>query len=212
MNPKVDEYLNKAKKWTDEMAALRTLALDCGLTEDFKWNQPCYTLNNANVVMIGSFKDACVLSFIKGTLLKDLNKILGQPGSETQSWRWLKCTSVEGIKAIESTIKDYIYEAIEIEKAGLKVVLQNITAFTIPDELKAKFDVNSTFKNAFYGLTPGRQRAYAMFFSAAKQSKSREARIEKFIPRILDGKGMNDCTCGMSKKMPQCDGSHKYIA
>ncbi|MFV8466244.1 DUF1801 domain-containing protein [Flavobacterium sp. LB1P62] len=211
MNPKVDDFINNAKKWQAEIEQLRLLLLDCGLTEEFKWRTPCYCFQGNNVVIIGSFKEYCALSFFKGTLLQDSNGLLSKPGENSQAMRFLKFTNLAEIIEQKSIIKTYIYEAIEIEKAGLKVNFKSNTELELVAELQNTLAKNPDLKTAFQALTPGRQRAYNLYFSAAKQSKTRETRIENYIPRILDGKGINDCICGMSKKMPSCDGSHKYI-
>ncbi|MFV8370259.1 YdeI/OmpD-associated family protein [Flavobacterium sp. LB2R40] len=211
MNSKVDDFINNAKKWQPEIEQLRLLLLDCGLTEEFKWRKPCYCFQAHNVVIIGSFKESCALSFFKGTLLQDSNGFLCKPGENSQAMRFFKFTHLEEIIAQQSIIKAYIYEAIEIEKAGLKVNFKSNTELELVAELQNTLAKNPDLKTAFKALTPGRQRAYNLYFSAAKQSKTRETRIENYIPRILGGKGINDCTCGLSKKMPSCDGSHKYI-
>jgi uncharacterized protein YdeI (YjbR/CyaY-like superfamily) len=211
MNPKVDDFINNAQKWQPEIKQLRILLLDCGLTEEFKWRNPCYTFQGNNVVIIGSFKEYCTLSFFKGTLLQDSNGILSKPGENSQAVRFFKFTNVEQIIEQQSIIKAYIYEAIEIEKAGLKVIFKSNTELELEAELQIALDKNPALKTAFQALTPGRQRAYNLYFSEAKQSKTRETRIEKYTQRILNGKGINDCICGLSKKMPNCDGSHKYI-
>lgn len=210
MNPEVDQYISKVKKWQEEIEKLRAIVLDCQLTEELKWRVPCYTYKNGNVVLINSFKDFCALGFFKGTLLSDTNNVLIKQGENTQSARIIRFTSVNEIIEIEAIIKTYIYEAIEVEKAGLKVETNN-KELEFPEELLTKFNENPEFKTAFEALTPGRQRAYNLFFSDSKQSKTREARIEKYTQRILNGKGINDCICGLSKKMPGCDGSHKLI-
>ncbi|MGZ9734005.1 DUF1801 domain-containing protein [Flavobacterium sp. GNP002] len=211
MNPKVDEFISSATKWQPEIKQLRLLLLDCGLTEEFKWRMPCYCFQGNNVVLIGSFKEFCTLSFFKGILLQDSNGILSKPGENSQSMRFFKFTNPEEITENQSIIKAYIYEAIEIEKAGLKVIFKSTTELELVEELQIAFDKNPDLKTAFNALTPGRQRAYNLHFSEAKQSKTRGTRIEKYTQRILNGKGINDCICGMSKKMPSCDGSHKYI-
>lgn len=192
------------------MEKLRAILLDCQLHEELKWRSPCYTFQGSNVAMLGGFKEYCALSFIKGVLLQDANDLLVAPGENSQSVRLVKITSVEQIEKLESVLKSYIYEAIEVEKAGLKVDLKKSTEFEIPEELQTKFDEQPDFKNAFYALTTGRQRGYVLNFSAPKQSGTRTTRIEKNIPRIVDGFGIHDCTCGHSKRHPTCDGSHKY--
>lgn len=211
MNPKVDEYLDRLKNWQEELEMLRTILLDCMLTEEIKWRVPCYTFNQKNVIILANFKDYCAISFLKGTLLKDSENILVSPGENSQSVKYLKFTSSQEIQKLVPIIKAYVYEAIEVEKAGLKVDLKKNTDLDLVEELKDKMNQDATFQKAFNTLTPGRQRAYNIFISAAKQPKTRIARIDKYEERILNGKGMNDCICGLSKKMPNCDGSHKYI-
>jgi uncharacterized protein YdeI (YjbR/CyaY-like superfamily) len=211
INPKIDEFLSNATQWREEMEHLRMMLLDCQLTEELKWRQPCYTFQENNIIIIGAYKDGCVLSFLKGALLSDPNGILAKPGENTQSARVARFTSVREIIELEPVLKAYILEAIEVEKSGLKVEYKKNTELDFSEELQQKLNENDDFKTAFEALTPGRQRAYNMHFSEAKQSKTREARIEKYIPQILSGKGINDCTCGLSKKMPYCDGSHKYV-
>jgi uncharacterized protein YdeI (YjbR/CyaY-like superfamily) len=191
-NPAVDGYIRKNKQWQQELSKLRKIILDSGLTEDVKWRVPVYTLDNKNVVFLGSFKDNCVISFIKGALLKDPKKILVAPGENTQSARVVRFTNIEQIAKLEPTLKAYIQEAIKAEKAGLKVRFKKVSEFTIPEELQAKFDAKPALKTAFAALTPGRQRAYILHFSAAKQSTTRAARVEKCMPRILAGKGLDD--------------------
>ncbi|WP_417393368.1 DUF1801 domain-containing protein [Gimesia sp.] len=210
MNPDVDEYLSKARQWQEELVTLRAIVLDTPLTEEWKWRAPCYTFQKKNVALIGAFKDNCVLSFFKGALLKDDLDILTKPGENTQAARVVRFTSLQEIIELEPVLKAYIAEAIEVEKAGLKVDTK-IEAEPIPAEFQKKLDESPALQTAFEALTPGRQRGYLMHFSAAKQSKTREARVEKYIPQILDGKGIHDCTCGLSQKLPACDGSHKSI-
>ena len=212
MNPNVDAFISDAKKWQAEIEHLRQLLLDCGLTEEFKWRAPCYCFQGNNVVLIGCFKEYCTLSFFKGTLLQDNNRFLSKPGENSQAMRFFKFTNVQEIQELNSVIKNYIYEAIEIEKAGLKVIFKSNTELELVEEFQNVLDKNPALKKAFEALTPGRQRAYNLYFSAPKQSKTRQSRIENYIPRILNGKGINDCVCGMSKKMPSCDGSHKHIS
>jgi uncharacterized protein YdeI (YjbR/CyaY-like superfamily) len=195
MNPKVDAYLGKAKKWPDEMRKLRTLVLDCGLTEDFKWGQPCYTFDKGIVLLISAFKDYCALALFRGALLKDPKGMLVAPGENSQSMRQIRFTGVEQIVEREAVLKSYIEEAIANEKAGLKI--QKNTEVAIPGEFQNKLEQNPALKAAFEALTPGRRRAYAMHFSQPKQSATREARIEKCTPQILAGKGLNeDCRSG----------------
>jgi uncharacterized protein YdeI (YjbR/CyaY-like superfamily) len=166
---------------------------------------------DANIISLTPLKESCAIVFFKGALLKDPSNILIKPGEHTQSGRWIKFTSLNQIKELEKILKAYIHEAIEVEKSGLKVIVESNTAPELPAELQKMLKANKKFSTAFYSLTPGRQRGYAMFFSAPKQSSTRTTRVEKYMERIMDGKGLNDCTCGLSKRMPACDGSHKYI-
>ncbi|MET3687608.1 uncharacterized protein YdeI (YjbR/CyaY-like superfamily) [Priestia megaterium] len=192
MNPKVDEFLTKAKKWKEEYETLRKIVLDCELTEDFKWMNPCYTFEKKNIVLMHGFKEYCALLFPKGSLLQDSHGILIQQTENIQGARQIRFTNVQEIAEKEAVLKAYIYEAIEVEKAGLKVQVKKPEELIIPDELQHKFDEIPALKDAFTTLTPGRQRAYILYFSAAKQSKTRESRVEKSIPNILNGKGLND--------------------
>ena len=208
----VEEYITNSSKWNLEMGILQSYLLDCGLNEALKWGVPCYMHNKSNVALIGSFKEFVSLSFFKGVLLADSENLLHKPGENSQAVRMFKFTSASEIIQQEKTIKAYIYEAIEVEKTGVKVPLSKATDLTLPEELLAKFEKNSAFKEAFFTLTPGRQRGYNLFFSDSKQSNTRIARIEKYEERILKGIGINDCVCGLSKRMPRCDGSHKQLA
>ncbi|UYV51496.1 YdeI/OmpD-associated family protein [Priestia megaterium] len=192
MNPKVDEFLTKAKKWKEEYETLRKIVLDCELTEDYKWMNPCYTFEKKNIVLIHGFKEYCALLFPKGALLQDSHGILIQQTENVQGARQIRFTNVQEIVEKEAILKAYIYEAIEVEKAGLKVKAKKPEELIIPEELQHKFDEIPALKDAFTTLTPGRQRAYILYFSAAKQSKTRESRVEKCIPNILNGKGLND--------------------
>jgi len=192
MNPKVDGFLRKAKKWRPELEELRRIILNSELTEDVKWRAPFYTLNNRNVVFMNEFKEFCALSFVKGVLLKDPQKILLRIGENTQAGRWIKFTSVREIVKLEPVLKSYLDEAIEVEKAGLKVKLKKTAEFKVAKEFQTKLNEKPALKAAFGALTPGRQRAYLLYFSGAKQSKTREARVEKCMPRILEGKGLDD--------------------
>lgn len=192
MNSKVDEYFSKLEKWREELEHLRTILLDCLLEEELKWGSPCYAFQHTNVAIIGGLKEYCVLSFFKGALLADPEGILTQPGENTQAARVIPFTGVRQIQEMEPTLKAYIYEAIEIEKAGLKVPFIQASALNFPVEFQHKLDEMPALKAAFSTLTPGRQRAYILHFSAPKQSKTREARIEKCIPAILQGKGLLD--------------------
>ncbi|MFJ5761939.1 YdeI family protein [Neobacillus sp. NPDC093182] len=192
INLKVDEFLSNAKKWQEEMEKLRTIILDCGLTEELKWRKPCYTFQESNIVIIQDFKEYCALMFFKGVLLKDTKAILTKPGENSQTQRQIRFTNVRDIDEMEPILKDYIYEAIEVEKAGLDVNVKKSTELIIPDELQHKFAEIPALKTAFEALTPGRKRAYILYFSQAKQSKTRESRVEKYMQQILDGKGLND--------------------
>lgn len=191
-NSKIDPYFNKLKKWKEEFKLLREIALDCGLTEDFKWMHPCYTLDDKNIVLIHGFKDYCALLFHKGALLKDPHGILIQQTANVQAARQIRFTNVQEIDEMQLILKTYIDEAIEVEKAGLQVNYKKNTEYPIPEELESKFVDMPDLKAAFEALTPGRQRAYILHFSTPKQSKTRESRVEKYIAHILDGKGLND--------------------
>ncbi|CAJ1004150.1 DUF1801 domain-containing protein [Brevibacillus aydinogluensis] len=192
MNPKVDEFIRNATKWKAEFEALRNIVLDCGLTEDFKWMHPCYTYENKNVVLIHGFKEYCALLFHKGALLQDTHGILIRQTEHVQAARQIRFTNVQEIIEMEPILKAYIHEAIEVEKAGLKVDGSKKAELTIPEELQKKFAEMPALKTAFEALTPGRQRAYILYFSKPKQSKTRESRIEKYVPHILNGKGLHD--------------------
>lgn len=192
MNPKVDFYFHKAGKWQEEVEALRTIVLDCGLTEELKWGVPCYTLNGSNVVLIHDFKDYCALLFHKGVLLKDTKGILIQQTEHVQSARQIRFTTIGEIIELKPVLKAYIHEAVEVEKAGLKVPMKKTKEFAVPEEFQARLDESAALQQAFHALTPGRQRGYLLHFAAPKQSKTRESRIEKSIPQILAGKGLDD--------------------
>ena len=198
MNPTVDFYFNKAKKWQEELKQLRIIVLDCGLSEELKWGVPCYTFpapagrQVSNIVLIHVFKEYCALLFFKGALLKDANAILIQQTKNVQAARQIRFRSVMEIMELKPILKSYIHEAIEIEKAGLKVDLKKTTEFAVSEEFQNKLDKIPSLKIAFDALTPGRQRAYMLYFSAPKQSKTREARVEKCMQQIFNGKGLND--------------------
>ena len=192
MNPKVDWFFSKETKWQEAYSELRMLILDCGLTEQLKWGCPCYTVGNNNIVLIHGFKDYCALLIMQGALLKDKKKILVQQTENVQSARQIRFKNVEEILKNKSTIKSYIKEAIALEKAGMKVELKKTTEYKIPEEFQAVLDDMLELKKAFQALTPGRQRGYLLYFSAPKQTKTKKARIEKYLPHILDGKGLND--------------------
>jgi uncharacterized protein YdeI (YjbR/CyaY-like superfamily) len=211
LDTKANIFFSNIKKWPHELNLLRKIVLDCGLTEDFKWRNPCYTFQNNNVVIIHGFKDYCALLLFKGALLSDTNSILIQQTENVQSARQIRFTNVKEIAKMEKVLKAYIFEAIEVEKAGLKVELKKHVEFNITEEFEKQLNKNAALKKAFFALTPGRQRGYYLYFAAPKQSATREARIEKYTQQIINGKGLTDCTCGLSKKMPQCDGSHKQL-
>ena len=192
MNPKVDFYFDKAKKWQEELEQLRMIVLDCGLTEELKWGCPCYTFQKTNIVLIHVFKEYCALLFFKGALLNDTSGILVQQTKNVQAARQIRFTNVREIVEMEPILKAYIFEAIEVEKAGLKVSFKKTDDFIIPEEFQKKLNKSRGLKTAFNALTPGRQRAYIFYFSAPKQSKTRESRIEKYTQQILKGKGLDD--------------------
>ena len=192
MNPKVDEFINRAKKWQEEFKKLRMIILDCQLTEELKWGVPCYTFQKSNIVLIHGFKEYCALLFFKGALLHDAHGILIRQTENVQAGRQIRFSSVREIAAMESILKAYIYEAIEIEKSGLKVNFKKNTELIFPEEFQNKLNETPALKTAFEALTPGRQRAYNLYFSAPKQSKTRESRVEKYIQQILKGKGLDD--------------------
>lgn len=192
MNPKVDWYFVKNKKWSEEIETMRTIVLDSGLTEELKWGCPCYTLDGSNIVLIHVFKDYCAFLFFKGALLKDPKNILIQQTANVQAARQIRFTNVKEVVKLKITINSYIKEAIAIEKAGLKVELKKTKEFEMPEEFKTKLNKMPELKKAFYALTPGRQRGYLLHFSSAKQSQTRESRIEKCMKQILNGKGLDD--------------------
>jgi len=191
-NPKVDAFLSKQKNWKDEFEKLRTIILGSELTEELKWGTPCYTFQNRNVVLMHGFKEYCALLFFKGALLKDPDGILIRQTQNVQSARQIRFTSVREIVKLKTTLKAYLKEAVEVEKAGLKVNFKDTSEFTVPEEFQKRLDKSATLKKAFRALTPGRQRAYLLYFSTPKQSKTRESRIEKSTPQILAGKGLDD--------------------
>ena len=198
MNPNVDFYFDKNKQWQQEIGLLRKIVLDCGLTEELKWGVPCYTfpvpgsMQIANIVLIHVFKEYCALLFFKGALLHDSHGLLIQQTKNVQAARQIRFTSVREIVSLKPILKACIYEAIEVEKAGLKVKKKKTTEYSIPEEFQKKLDKTLSLKNAFYALTPGRQRAYLLYFSAPKQSATRASRVEKYLKQILHGKGLND--------------------
>lgn len=192
MNPKVDFFFNKAKNWQEAFERLRAIIIDCGLKEELKWGQPCYTFQKRNIVLIHGFKEYCAMLFFKGALLSDPRGILIQQTENVQAARQVRFTDVRKIVKMEPILKAYIYEAIEVEKAGLRVPLKKTAEFIIPEEFQKKLDKIPALKTAFNTLTPGRQRAYIFYFSAPKQSKTREARVKKYMQQILKGKGLED--------------------
>ena len=192
MNPKVDFYFNKAKKWQEELEQLRKIVLDCGLTEELKWGVPCYTFQKSNIVLIHVFKEYCALLFFKGALLKDAEGILIQQTENVQAARQIRFTSVRQVVKMKPILKAYVFEAIEVEKAGLKVNLKKTTEFSMPEEFQKTLDKMPALRTAFRALTPGRQRAYIFYFSQPKQSRTRESRVGKYMRQILNGKGLDD--------------------
>ena len=211
MNPSANKYFLDAPQWKEELIELRKIVLGTQLTEMIKWGVPCYVFQESNVVLLGAFKGFCSISFFKGSLMGDPHGILLKPGENSQTVRMIKFTHLDQISELEPIIRAYIFEAIEIEKTGAKPILDKSVELAFPEELLQILDQDAAFKAAFTALTPGRQRGYNLFFTAAKQPATRISRIEKYRQQILDGKGINDCTCGLSKKMPSCDGSHKAI-
>ncbi|HZG29256.1 MAG TPA: DUF1801 domain-containing protein [Ensifer sp.] len=191
-NPKVDAYLKRNARWQAEMTALRALLLDCPLVEDLKWGVPCYTLDGKNVVLIHAFKEYCALLFHKGALMKDPDGVLIQQTENVQSARQIRFTSLEETQRMQNLVKSYVHEAIDVEKAGLKVIHKSVAEFAMPDEFRSALSEDDTLKSAFDALTPGRQRAYLLHFSSAKQSATRQSRIEKCRPKIMEGKGLDD--------------------
>jgi len=210
MHPEVDAYIARAKKWQAEIQLLRSILLDCKLEETIKWGQPCYTIHDKNIVIIAPFKAHCDLGFFNGAVLKDEKQLLVAAGKHTQVSRQMRFTNLNDIEASKSVIRKYIKEAIENEKNGVKLIQTEKNEIEV-EELQSIFKKDASFKKAFTALTPGRQRAYLIHFSGAKQSETRINRINNYRQRILSGIGINDCTCGLSKRMPTCDGSHKQL-
>lgn len=192
MNPKVDWYFNKPRKWQDEIKKLRKIILECGLTEELKWGCPCYSLDEKNIVLIHVFKEYCAVLFFKGALLKDAESILIQQTENVQSARQIRFISMQEVNELKSILKAYIKEAIKVEKAGLKVKMKKTAEYKVPQEFQTRLDEIPKLKTAFNALTPGRQRGYLLYFSSAKQSKTREARIDKYTDHIMNGKGLDD--------------------
>jgi len=211
MNPEIDQYIAKVKKWQKEMTLLREILIDCKLEEAIKWGKPCYSYNGKNLVIIQAFKDHCDLGIFNGALLTDSKKLLVKAGEHTQSGRQLRFNDSSEIVKLRAVIKSYIKESIALEKTGVKLEVTEKPEAIVVKELDAIFKKDSALKKAFAALTPGRQRAYLIYFSAAKQSETRISRINNNASKIMCGKGMNDCTCGLSKRMPNCDGSHKLL-
>lgn len=211
MNKDVDIYLAKAMKWQKEMLLLRDILLACKLEEEIKWGKPCYSMNKGIVVMIQAFKDHCDLGFFKGALLQDKAAILIKAGENTQASRQMRFTDIKEIEKRSKVIKSYIKEAINLEKNGIKYIGESIAESIQVVELQQIFKKDAALKKAFESLTPGRQRGYLIHFSGAKQSETRMSRIHKQASKIMCGKGINDCTCGLSKRMPNCDGSHNKL-
>ena len=210
MHPEVDLYIAKSKQWQAEVELLRTILLDCKLEETFKWGQPCYTIHDKNIVFIAPFKAHCDLGFFNGAVLKDEKQLLVAAGKHTQGARQMRFTSMKEIEHSKSVIRKYVKEAIENEKNGIKLIQTQKNEIEV-EELEVIFKKDVPYKKAFSALTPGRQRAYLIHFSGAKQSETRINRINNYRQRILSGIGINDCTCGLSKRMPSCDGSHKQL-
>lgn len=210
MNAKVDTYINGLKKWKQEAQLLREILLTTDLEEEFKWSRPCYTYNGKNIVGIATLKENCALNIFNGASLTDPNGILIIPGEHTQSGRWMKFDSIANINKYTKLIKAFIKEAIELEQNGVKPIKSIPATLPLPVELENIFKKEAKLKKAFNALTPGRQRAYLIYFSGTKNAQTIINRIEKYAPKILCGKGFNDCTCGLSKRMPNCDGSHKF--
>lgn len=211
MKHEIETYFLKQKKWKKELLLLRKIVLDCGLDETYKWKHPCYVSKGKNIVILHEFKEYCAISFFKGVLINDVDKKLIQPTENTHSARQLRFTLLSDVVDLELTIKNYVVQAVKNEHLELKVTPKKNTAHQVPQELEQVFNEHPTFKTAFYKLTLGRQKGYLLHFSKAKQSKTRTARIYKSMQKIIDGYGMTDCTCGLTKRKPNCDGSHKQL-
>lgn len=211
MLERIENYFRNVGRWEKELRMLGEIATDNGLEESFKWKHPCYMFQGKNVILIGEFAEYCSMTFIKGVLMEDPYGILKQVTKNVQAERILKITSMEQIKSLKSQIGEYIQEAIAIEKSGKKVPMKTTEDYEVPEELTFMFNEMPDFKEAFEGLTPGRQRGYLLHYAGAKQSKTRMTRIENSMERVFLGKGLTDCICGKSKHMPRCDGSHKAL-
>lgn len=211
MDERVDEFLAGAQAWQLELRRLRELLLECGLDETYKWRAPCYTWEGRNIAIIGSFKAYCVLAFFKGALLKDEAGLLVQQGPNTESSRSYQFTELAALERHAALLRAYVREAVEVERAGITVVHATVDQTPMPEELAERLQADLALKTAYKALTPGRRKAYQLYIGAAKQSKTRAARVAQAIPRILDGKGLHDCVCGLSKRMPACDGSHRQL-
>ncbi len=209
MNPQVDAYILSKPTWTAELNLLRSIIRENPFTEDWKWRQPCYTINGKNVLVFGAMKEYCIIGFFKGALLKDPKNLLFRAGEHTQTIRTLRFKNCEEIEKNYDTILTFLKEAIFIEETGIKIETK-AKEIELPFELEVKFKDDTQFERAFHALTPGRKRGYLLYFSSAKQEKTRIDRIQKCVERILKGKGIDDCICGLSKRMPRCDGSHKF--
>jgi uncharacterized protein YdeI (YjbR/CyaY-like superfamily) len=210
MNPKVDTYISSLKNWREEVELIREILLTTNLEEGFKWSKPCYTYNGKNILGIATLKEHCALNIFNGASLSDPNEILMIPGEHSQSARWMKFENKSAINKYSKIIKAFVKQAIELEATGVNKIKTVAPKLNCPEELENIFKKDAKLKTAFYALTPGRQRAYLIFFTAPKQAETRVTRIKKYTPKILCGKGFNDCTCGFSKRMPNCDGSHKF--
>lgn len=211
MNVNVQGFFDAADSWKAEMLLFRELLLSTGLKEEFKWKHPCYTDNGKNIVIIGPFKEYCALMLFKGGVLDDPTGFLVQATGNSEATRQVRVTSINEIKENYDLIKSFIFQAIKVERSGKKAKVKTVDELDFPEELETKFKENKSLKSAFEALTPGRQKAYILHFSGAKQTATRVSRIERYEDRILNGKGMDDCICGLSKRMPRCDGSHKVL-
>ena len=209
--PNVDQYLNDQAVWQETLGALVDLLRQEDLEEVVKWSTPIYMYRGTNIIGLGAFKNHCTLSFFNGALMADPQGLLTKPGENTQAGRWIKFTHTEEVHKLAPILEAYIQEAMDIERAGLKVEMKTVDDYAIPAELQAELDKDTDFQSSWDALTPGRRRAYILFIDGAKQSATKTDRVLKYRPRILKGKGMNDCICGLSKRMPNCDGSHKQL-